>query len=574
MGISKNIEIKTGKLFINNIEDYWFRIPEYQRHYVWTTENIKDLLDDLEMAFLDDPNSEYFLGSIVYQDIKAKNEKDFNEKDLLDGQQRITSLILLLAVIRDRIKDDQLVEECHSFIYQKEKKASKKPERLRIVYRIREETQKFLNEYIKEIGGTKKIQEILDEAEKVPDISIKNIANAIKVMNDYFQEKSNLLKGQKYLNFLVQKVLIVFVSSEELDDAFRMFSVLNARGLKLNNSNLLKNVNLRELSTEDERIAYSRAWEEMEDYFGDELDRFIGYARTILLKEKARLNLVNEFEKKIYLKKNPLLEKGKETFDYVLGLKDDYSYLMDGNTKLNKNYEFDNLIKVMDHGLPSSDWIPSLLAFHKKYRINKLYDFLILLDNKFSSDWIIGLTPTQRLERMNELIKMIEKSKKPEEILNSPFFEIDTKKLLVLLSEDIYGKSYGLYILLKINFILSEKKDHTNIFDPAHISIEHILPRNPDKKNKNNLWFKSFDPIQMKDATNKVGNLILMGRRKNSSQGRKEYKEKRDNYLVGNIESFAYSNYFISKYTKDWTYTEFLENQKYCLDKIKKYYTV
>ena len=92
-------EIKAEKKVIKSIfSDFWFVIPEYQRSYVWDTDNIQDLLDDLWYAYKNKPNDEYFLGSLV---LKKTEEKEFNEYEVLDGQQRLTTFFLLMAVLRD-----------------------------------------------------------------------------------------------------------------------------------------------------------------------------------------------------------------------------------------------------------------------------------------------------------------------------------------------------------------------------------------------------------------------------------------------------------------------------------------
>lgn len=96
-------EIKSKKILIKDVFKMWFRIPAYQRPYVWGYEEINDLLDDLTFAQHEKPDSEYFLGSFVFQfkPPAPELERIFPENDLLDGQQRMTTLLLLMAVIRD-----------------------------------------------------------------------------------------------------------------------------------------------------------------------------------------------------------------------------------------------------------------------------------------------------------------------------------------------------------------------------------------------------------------------------------------------------------------------------------------
>ena len=100
-------EIKSDKLYIKDIFNRWYRIPEYQRPYVWGKDQINDLLDDISFAQQNDNESEYFLGSIVFQ-TKTNNNGKYQEDDLLDGQQRLTTLFLITAVIRDLTENEKL----------------------------------------------------------------------------------------------------------------------------------------------------------------------------------------------------------------------------------------------------------------------------------------------------------------------------------------------------------------------------------------------------------------------------------------------------------------------------------
>ncbi|MBQ5563305.1 MAG: DUF262 domain-containing protein [Clostridia bacterium] len=80
-------KIEYGKLSVIDIFNDWYTVPSYQRHYVWEPDNVQELLYDFKDAMKEHPNEEYFLGSYIFQN----NTNDGN-KDLLDGQQRITTL--------------------------------------------------------------------------------------------------------------------------------------------------------------------------------------------------------------------------------------------------------------------------------------------------------------------------------------------------------------------------------------------------------------------------------------------------------------------------------------------------
>src|SRR5690554_6784326 len=155
--MSSKHEIKSEKILVKDIfSNLWFRVPEYQRPYVWGDDQIDDLLDDLAFALREKPEQDYFLGSFVYQLKRAGSAAGqvFDENDLLDGQQRMTTLFMLFACIRDLSSDPDLREACQASIYQKGNKFHGVPERTRLAFAIRPEVQDFVDNYLKVVDGT------------------------------------------------------------------------------------------------------------------------------------------------------------------------------------------------------------------------------------------------------------------------------------------------------------------------------------------------------------------------------------------------------------------------------------
>lgn len=97
-------EIKCEKKVIREIFNMWYCIPDYQRAYVWDTDQVRDLLDDTISAYRENKEAQYFLGSMVLKiNEKSENNVSYTEYELLDGQQRITTVFLILACMRDMI---------------------------------------------------------------------------------------------------------------------------------------------------------------------------------------------------------------------------------------------------------------------------------------------------------------------------------------------------------------------------------------------------------------------------------------------------------------------------------------
>ena len=429
-------EIKTEKILIKDIFRMWFCIPEYQRPYVWGYEEINELLDDLTFAQHEKPDSEYFLGSFVFQSKPPAPElgRKFSENDILDGQQRMTTLLLLMAVIRDLTDSDKIKKKCQEYIYQEADPIENIPERTRLVYSIREKVQEFIDTYVKTEGGTSDEDAIATCAKKTPNISVKNMSKAIIEIRKFFNNNEPARSGD-LLPFLVNKVLMIYVATEDLEDAFRLFMILNDRGIPLRNSDILKSMNLGTLDTETKQIKYGKLWEEAEGELGDDFDRFLNHIRTILVKEKARMSLLQEFEDKIYnpkekdkstgQKKPVLLNKGKETFVLIERYLKHYKTILSGyNYDDIGNFQFDNLVKVMLFGLPATDWVPPLLRYFDKFGYDRILEFLSKLDNKFSSDWISQYTPTDRIEAMNNIIKAIDAAELTHDVFSSSCFNL------------------------------------------------------------------------------------------------------------------------------------------------------
>src|SRR5690606_1304308 len=114
-------QIASDKITIKDVfgEDMWFNIPDYQRPYVWGIDQISTLLDDISHAAINTPDSQYFLGSLVLhcQD-KPFNGATFQENAVLDGQQRLTTLYILQAVIRDITTQTTRKKTCAKAIFQ------------------------------------------------------------------------------------------------------------------------------------------------------------------------------------------------------------------------------------------------------------------------------------------------------------------------------------------------------------------------------------------------------------------------------------------------------------------------
>ena len=344
---------------------------------------------------------------------------------------------------------------------------------------------------------------------------------------------------------------------------------LNDRGARLRSSDILKAMNLAELKISDERIKYAEMWEYAEGEFedgGDGFERFLNYVRTILVKDKARHELIDEFEQKIYMPQK--LKKGQETFKLIEKYLNIHRTLLNGEKSCEElgNYKFDSLLKVMLKGLLGTDWMAPLLCYFKKFEYFKIFDFLKLLDIKYSADWIGRCTPTYRIMKMIEIIKVIDAANNAEDVLNSKCFDIDKESFIREIEGQVYGERFAHYLLLKLDYLYGDNHIPMNV---KRLSVEHILPQNPAEDSS---WVKDFSTEERAEWTHKIGNLVLITGHKNPELGRSDFIQKKEIYFKKNINTCPNSLRVLKNDL--WTPKELENNHQIVLNEIYEYYGI
>ena len=218
-------------------------------------------------------------------------------------------------------------------------------------------------------------------------------------------------------------------------------------------------------------------------------------------------------------------------------------------------------------GLPSTDWIPPLLKYYDRFGYKQIMEFLRLLDNKFSADWICQYTPTTRIENMNKIIRVVEEASQPGEVIASDCFDFDKESFLRQIDSMVYGRRFTRYILLKLDYIY---QDQTQTMSIEFLSVEHILPQSPKDDSQ---WKKDFTDEQREEWTDRLGNLVLISKRKNASQGRLDYVDKKKKYFEKRINSCPNSAHVLNEYTK-WTPVELQDNHRTVIERLKEYYQI
>lgn len=460
-------EINVGTLLTSG--DYEFVIPEYQRPYAWGKEESSQLLSDLLGALDRDTDEPYFLGSIVL--VKTPNEP---RSEVIDGQQRITTLTLLLALIRDLVEGGDLRRSIHSLIEKPAVEWDNQPACRRL--KIRPRDNQFFYEYVQAMDGTTKLVELSDN---IPETdSQRGLRDNAKVLRDeLIQLSPEQLK--ELFRLIAGRAFLVTVSTSDLNSAYRIFSVMNARGLPLSPQDIFKSQVIGTID-ENEKQHYADLWERLEENLGrDEFGNLFFYIRAIKARTRGVKSLLQEFPEQVL--KQYLPNNGSGFIREVLE-----PYAKADIRLLDQDFQGDDprwsrvnhWLKRLDQ-LDNDDWRPSALWALTEYGENPefLVSFFAKLERLAASMLVRRVYTTPRQRRYMDLLKELAAG----DGLDSAAFKLsneeraDTKERL---AGDIYlSKPVRRYVLLRLDSILAQ--DPGASYDHRVVTVEHVLPQNP-----------------------------------------------------------------------------------------------
>lgn len=258
-----NVDQKTiMSLFSDKKSD--FLIPDYQRPYAWEETHCQTLWDDIfSFAFPDnnsdkfDSNEEYFLGSIVTFD------NDINKKEVIDGQQRLTTLMLLLRAFYAKFGNMQ------------DENSKRTRERIaQCLWKTNEFGQPNLN--ILKIDSEVATDDDKGEFLEILKTGIAKKEHKSKYAKNYrfFQEKIDnfLSEYPSYFAYLPARILgnciLLPIEAESQDTALRIFSTLNDRGLPLSDADIFKAQFYKYYSGKNQKDKFIEQWKDLEEITG------------------------------------------------------------------------------------------------------------------------------------------------------------------------------------------------------------------------------------------------------------------------------------------------------------------
>ena len=570
--------IKGEEKYIRDIfcDNFVFEIPRYQRPYAWTTEEAGILLDDI-LAFISDDVanignlteedlenlSEYFLGSVVL--IKDENDP---KSQVVDGQQRLTTLTILLSVIRELVANtladnerevvNRLVFELNSFICEQSGIIMHHKDRPRL--QLRKKDRDYFKTHIQDEHGIKKLNDT--DPHNLTD-SEKNIQQNAMLFYNKLQNFS-LKQFIALSGFIINNCCMIIVWTSDTDSAYRTFSILNDRGMNLSFTDILKSEIIGKVSKEKEE-KYTKEWEYAEDSVGrEDFKNLFTHIRTIYRKEKAKKKTVlEEIRKFVKPSQNP-----EEFIDNVLlPYRDAYDVIKNAAHQ-NENYAINESLKWLNK-IDNFDWMPPAMLFLHENQNDpvQLGKFFSDLERLASGLMIQRANLNERIKRYGALLTDIETNKylyKDDSALQ--LSETEKQNILEILNGDLYLISkIRLYVLLKLD---REVAGEGAIYDHSVISVEHVLPQNPQQ---DSVWVKWFpDEDERQKYTHKIGNLVLLARKKNSQAGNYDFDEKKEKYFSTRkgVTPFAITTKVLQE--DEWTPDVIACRQKDSIDALKK----
>ncbi|MGN8378430.1 DUF262 domain-containing protein [Helicobacter pylori] len=513
----------------------YYQIPDYQRPYQWTEKNCTKLLDDLFSSYEYYKGSDYFCGSLVLIAIDTDSATNAKTYDVVDGQQRLSTFILLAKVL--------------ATLYNNENNEV-----------LNKTSRDFLEKSLGDIDGEKRERlhfnamglnakddfvyalEHFNDSQASKNKNNKNnyLKNAICLKN-YLKEKE-IKDINDFIKWLYFKVVFIKTTCPNVSMALRIFNVLNARGLALNATDIFKGELLKELAKEEDQKKLVSRWNALHQKCSGNESKFpkrkenkreknatetlfswyLTYLNPVTSGKSMEERLADQFER---LNKPPLeYFKGVEDFYNayceVLEMQDWHAHLL--------SYVASDYWRVV--------LCASLLHRYSDQDIEALKELLVKF---YYQDWVAGQTRSTRSQTCCNIINALKEKKSMESITSIVKKYLDDYNVLQRFKENLQdSKLYEQHkkssknswlrpILILVEYSMSDDPRPKRIqMNDYH--IEHILPQQPGSSSQ---WVKDFSEEERGLYTHSLANLTLLGGTKNAQASNLDFKEKKEIYM-------------------------------------------
>jgi hypothetical protein len=524
---------------------YQFVIPAYQRPYAWGKDQALALINDLLDAFRDSPEEEYFLGSIVV----VKRSSSSAEAEVVDGQQRLTSLAILMAVIRDLLPLGSGADVTNLLV-------SRFMDAREIGLRLRTTGKNpdnmFFDRYIRSEEGFRELQTLCSALPSSQQCIVRNALSMreviVKWLDGETEPSASVLKH--FLNYLCQKGCLVLVESTDFNSAYRVFSTMNNRGLALGVSDLIKALVLEQFQDEQVRDSITETWEQEEADLtrlarpeSDDLaesrryfELLFSHIYRIKAKRRSSKKLFDDFKKDVFGITTQAADLGParaEEFvrDLLVPSSDAYEVILSKAVQIPDQHSellVNRLYLPLLESINNSDWQPVAIFFLSRYRhqLAQAPEFFRLLERVAAVSLVLGENVTKRANRYAPILRALDVGQQDAlASLRDSVTSEEQSKVLDVLNSDLYGETHAFYVMLRLDSALAEGGISPSLSAPR-ASIEHVAPQTLKQE-----WKDDWPEDDHQKLVNKIGNLVLLSKRKNSRAQNFDFKTKKQVYF-------------------------------------------
>lgn len=552
-----------------------FCVPVYQRKYSWNLSNCKRFYDDLT-NIVEKNLKRYYFGSIVFFD---KNTGEYNSYSIVDGQQRITTVLLFLKAIYNVIKFEN-----------KQNKNEDGSETISLVEISNEFF--YVNPY---------------KPEHLLDIKLKSIDEDNQIFNALFKKneinKKSLI-GQNYLYFYnelknksikeiksyydaFKKLCIVKVSLDIDDDPQFIFESLNSTGLPLKESDKVRNYLLMNIDEDENKqnYLYNHYWKIIEDNTGQEIDKFLKYYLTLkendFIPDKKLYNYFREYcLNNSNISREDILKDLHLYSKYMKIILESDNYAKDNYLKgISRlwNLDFTTItpivfmcLNMLENNIISKNDVNEIISILESFMfrrnvcnlssapLNKIFAYMPKEINALTTN----KNKTFKEAFISAILKKDTNSRYPNDIEFKEAFN----------NFDLYNVKSGLrkYFFEMIeNFENKEYIDVFKLVDNNTYTIEHVMPQNLTEKWRTDLG-TDYQYIYEK-YLHKIGNLTLSAY--NSEYSNLPFNEKLNLKINGIGKGFKYSKLYLNEFISlqdKWSLTQIIERSNILYAKAKK----
>lgn len=525
-------------------------IPRYQRAYAWDKENGEKLWKDINNVLLNQDN-DYFIGTMV-----LSQTEDSTNIEVIDGQQRLTTLsLLLLSLYLHYAELDSSKASKHILKYLKIGDIDDEYEVLTLsrvnlslfsellnINSIKEYKQYKEKKYKNEIKSNKCIFDVLD-------YFIEEIEQG--KISDHNLEMNRL---NELLKIIRNNIFFLTLKVTDYAEASKLFEVLNNRGVDLTKADLIKNHLFAQAEKQSSLVTVEKNWNKLEDNIGiDKLEQFFRYFSLIYSKnDDMYVRMEETIHNKSALTVSNLIVEHSDRYKVFL----EPSYSSDDKESL--LYEELKILGV-------SQFYSFILATYDKFSFSEIINLLeYVLKFTFRYSTICGKNPNRLESLYAELAYKINDGKCTIDFIKEEILKLNPSEQefkLFFLEKEFKSTKIPRYILGKIEESISTN-EKTIDFDAVH--LEHIMPKKIDKWKTVNVKYEKLHQKYL----HQIGNMTLLSEKintsiKNDIFSRKiiKYKESEIN-IIKHITSFS-----------DWDEKEINETAQYyfkCAEKIWK----